>query len=68
MKIASIYNEFDPMLIDILWDEKTGAITYLLKGSSKEESKDEYAATREEAENMIYAMYGHGWDLEFVEE
>lgn len=50
MKSASIYNEFVPMLIDILWDEKTCAITYILKGSTKEESKDEYAATREEAE------------------
>ena len=68
MKIASIYNEFVPMLVVILRDEKTGAITYLLKGSSKEESKDEYAATREEAENYIYAMYHRGWDLEFVEE
>lgn len=68
MKIASIYNEFVPTLIDILWDEKTGAITYFVNASAEEESKDEYAATREQAEDMIYAMYGHGWDLEFVEE
>lgn len=68
MKIATINNEFVHTLIDILWDEKTGAITYLLKGSCEEESKDEYAATLEQAVDMIYAMYGHGWDLEFVEE
>lgn len=27
MKIATINNEFVPTLIDILWDEKTGAIS-----------------------------------------
>ena len=68
MKIASIYNEFVPTLIDIQWDEKTGAITYIVKATAEEESKDEYAATREQAEDMIYAMYGRGWDLEFVVE
>ena len=68
MKIATINNEFVPSLIDILWDEKTGAITYHVQASDEEETKDEYAATREQAEDMIHAMYGHGWDLEFVEE
>lgn len=68
MKIATINNELVHTLIDILWDEKTGAITYHVLATDEEESKDEYAATREQAEDMIYAMYGHGWDLEFVEE
>lgn len=68
MKIATINNEFVPTLIDILWDEKTGAITYHVQATDEEETKDEYAATREQAEDAIYAMYGHGWDLEFVEE
>ena len=68
MKIATINNEFVPTLIDILWDEKTGAITYHVLATDEEETKDEYAATREQAEDMIYKKYGHGWDLEFVEE
>lgn len=68
MKIATINNEFVPSLIDILWDEKSGAITYHVQATDEEETKDEYAATREQAEDMIYAMYGHGWDLEFAVE
>ena len=68
MKIASIYNEFGPTLIDILWDEKTGEITYHVHATDEEETKDEYAVTREQAEDMIYDKYGRGWDLEFVEE
>lgn len=68
MKIATINNEFVPTLIDILWDEKTGDITYFVQATAEEETKDEYAATREQAEDMIYDKYGHGWDLEFVDE
>ena len=68
MKIAQIYNEFLPTLIDILWDEKSGDITYHVQATDEDETKDEYAATREQAEDAIYAMYGRGWDLEFVEE
>ena len=68
MKIAQIYNEFVPTLIDILWDVKTGDITYHVQATDEDETKDEHAATREQAEDMIYDKYGHGWDLEFVEE
>lgn len=68
MKIAQIYNELVPTLIDILWDEKTGDITYHVQATDEDETKDEYAATREQAEDMIYDKYCHGWDLEFVEE
>lgn len=68
MKIATINNEFVPTLIVILWDEKTGDITYFVQATAEEETKDEYAVTREQAEDMIYDKYGHGWDLEFVDE
>ena len=68
MKIAQIYNELVPTLIDILWDEKTGDITYHVAATDEDETKDEYAATREQAEHMIYDKYGYAWDLEYVEE
>ena len=68
MKIATIYNECVPTLIDVIWDEKTGAINYHVQATDEDETKDEYAATREQAEDMIYEKYCRGWDLEFVEE
>ena len=66
MTIATIYNDFENKLIEVLWDVESGEITYRDTTSGAELSAGESADTLEQAMSDTYDRYGRGWDLTFT--
>ena len=67
MKIANIYNDFEDIRMDVMWDLKSKEITYLNCETGEEWSSGETADTIEQAIDDTYARYCYGWDLKFEE-
>lgn len=65
MTIATIYNDLEAILIEVLWDAESGAITYR-DTSGCEWSADESADTLEKAMSDTFDRYSTGWDLTFT--
>ena len=66
MTIATIYNEFEDKLIEVLWDEVSGEITYRDTTCGAELSAGESAKTLVQAMSDTYDRYAGGWDLTFT--